>query len=45
MNKSDLVDAPVWGFLPSLAALWETDQDPNPTSDTLPPPFKRYDFL
>jgi hypothetical protein len=27
-------------FLPSLAALAETDHDPKPTSDTLPPVFK-----
>jgi len=35
-----LMVAPVWGFLPSLAALLETDQEPNPTRETRPPPFK-----
>ena len=32
-----LIVFPVWGFLPSLAALAETDQDPKPTKETLPP--------
>jgi len=32
-----LIVAPVCGFLPSRAALLETDQDPNPTRETLPP--------
>ena len=27
-----LIVAPVWGFLPSRAALLETDHDPNPTN-------------
>jgi hypothetical protein len=31
---------PVWGFLP-LAALAETDHDPKPTRETLPP-FSKY---
>jgi hypothetical protein len=32
-----LIVFPVWGFLPSLAALLEIDQDPKPTKETLPP--------
>jgi hypothetical protein len=35
-----LIVLPVCGFLPSLAALLDTDQDPKPTKDTLPPFFK-----
>jgi len=35
-----LIVAPVCGFLPSLAALSDTDQEPKPTKDTLPPFFK-----
>ena len=31
---------PVCGFLPSLAARLDTDQDPNPTRETRFPPFK-----
>ena len=30
--------APVCGFLPSRAALLETDQEPKPTRETRPPP-------
>ena len=33
-----LIVAPVCGFLPSRAALLDTDQEPNPTKETLPPP-------
>ena len=31
------IDAPVWGFLPSLAALCLTENVPKPTSDTESP--------
>jgi hypothetical protein len=34
-----LIVFPVCGFLPSLAALFDTDQDPNPTKETLLPDF------
>ena len=37
--------APVCGFLPSRAALLETDQEPNPTRDTRPPPLRVFTNL
>src|SRR5690606_23197891 len=35
-----LIVLPVCGFLPSLAALLETEKEPNPTKETLSPFFK-----
>jgi len=35
-----LITAPVCGLRPFRAALFETEKVPNPTSVTLPPPFK-----
>ena len=37
-----LIVSPVRGFLPSRADLLDTDQEPNPTKETRPPPLSDF---